>query len=75
MGLAGPWVGVGEGQGVGLWGLGPRLGEGDPTEAASVDVDPEYTRPHAPCRGHVVGPVGGGARTGLGGAMIFPFPA
>ena len=63
MGLAGALAGQ----------AGPRLGGGDPTEAASVDVDPEYTRPHVPCRGHGVGPVGVGVRAGPGGAMIFPF--
>ena len=26
------------------------VGRGDPTGAAAVDVEPEYTHPHEPCR-------------------------
>ena len=28
----------------------PGLGQGDPTGRAAVDVEPEYTHPHEPCR-------------------------
>ena len=59
-GLARPWQGLGMAR-PGL-DLGPTkalvgglatkvlVGRGDPTGAAAVDVEPEYTHPHEPCR-------------------------
>ena len=52
-GLARAWQGLDLGPTKALvGGLATKVlvGRGDPTEAAAVDVEPEYTHPHEPCR-------------------------